>query len=110
MRLDLYFKAIRGNIHKDYMVFFHNEGNLKQKRTKSDTDLAMGEYPTTYWKKGDIIRQPMTVHIPGNNPNSSYTVYGGLFQEDYRANITNHESVKNDGDNRLIIVKLELSK
>jgi len=106
----LYFKALKNNISKDFTVFSHNEGDLRKKRTKSDLDMAKGEFPTTYWKKGDIVKHPLSVRIPGNNPNSYYTIFTGLYQEEYRANITNHSDVPNDGDNRVILIKLPLEK
>lgn len=108
---EFYLSSIRSNIARDYMFFMHAEGDTGKMRTISDVEIADGIYPSPYWKKGDIIKQRISINIPrGNNPNSSYTIYGGLFQEDYRANITNNSDIPNDGDNRVIIMKTTLSK
>lgn len=108
--IDLYFRALEGNITKDYDVFLHTEGDLKDKRTKGDENMALGTYPTTYWKKGDIVRHPIKVRIPGGSKNNYYIPYVGIYQEEYRGNITNREKVPNDGDNRLELLKIYLEK
>ncbi len=108
--IDLYFKALADNITKDYDVFLHNEGNRKDKRTKGDESMAMGTYPTTFWKKGDIVRHPIKVRIPGGSKNEYYIPYIGIYQEEYRGNITNRDEVPNDGDNRYELLKIYLDK
>ena len=110
IEIALYFKALQSNIPKDYMVFLHTEGDKKDMRTKGDENMAMGTYPTTYWKKGDLIRHPLSVRIPANSKNDYYIPYVGLYQEDYRSNITNFKDVPNDGDNRLELMKIWLIK
>ncbi len=111
LTFEFYLTPIKSNISRDYMFFMHAEGDTGKMRTLADVEIADGNYPSSYWKKGDIIKQRISINIPGgNNPNSFYTIYGGLFQEDYRANITNNTEVPNDGDNRLIILKASLSK
>ncbi len=110
VRLEVYFKALRDNIQRDYTVFVHNEGDKGDKRTKDDQPMAMGEYPTTFWKKGDMVRHPITVRIPGGNRNNYYWVLTGIYQEDYRANITNPDKVNHDGDNRLKLVRLDIQR
>jgi hypothetical protein len=106
----LYFKALQDNIKKDYDVFLHTEGDLKDKRTKGDRLMAEGNYPTTYWKKGQIIQHPLTVKIPGNSKNNYYIPYIGIYQEEYRGNISNPQEVPNDGDNRYELMKIYLEK
>jgi len=108
--IDLYFKALKGGIKKDYDVFLHTEGDQKDKRTKGDRLMAEGTYPTTYWKKGQIIRHPLNVHIPGGSKNNYYIPYIGIYQEEYRGNISNHKDVPNDGDNRYELMKIYLEK
>jgi len=108
--IDLYFKALADSITKDYDVFLHTEGNQKDKRTKGDENMAMGTYPTTFWKKGDIVRHPIKVRIPGGSKNEYYIPYVGIYQEEYRGNITNRDDVPNDGDNRYELLKIYLDK
>ncbi len=108
--INLYFKALKSRIPKDYMVFLHTEGDMKDKRTKGDENMAMGAYPTTFWKKGDLVRHPIRVRIPSHSKNHYYIPYIGLYQEDYRANITNADEVATDGDNRYELMKLWLIK
>ena len=108
--IDLYFKALQGNIKKDYDVFLHTEGDMKDKRTKGDRLMAEGNYPTTYWKKDQIIRHPLKVRIPGNSKNNYYIPYIGIYQEEYRGNISNPDEVPNDGDNRYELMKIYLEK
>lgn len=108
--IDLYFKALEGGITKDYDVFLHTEGDQKDKRTKGDENMAMGTYPTTFWEKGDIVRHQIKVKIPGGSKNEYYIPYVGIYQEEYRGNITNRNDVPNDGDNRYELFKIYLDK
>ncbi|HSA33533.1 MAG TPA: glycosyltransferase family 39 protein [bacterium] len=110
VRIEVYFKALRDNIPRDYTVFVHVEGDQRDKRTKDDQPMAMGEYPTTFWKKGDIVKHPINVRIPTNNKNNYYWVLAGIYQEDIRANISNPRDVEHDGDNRLKLVKLDIER
>ncbi len=110
VEVDLYFKALKNHIAKNYTVFLHCEGDKKDKRTKGDKAMADGNYPTTYWKKGQIIRHRLSIYIPPNSKNNYYIPYVGIYQEDYRASITNFEDVKNDGNNRLELMKIWLKK
>jgi len=106
----LFFKALQDNIKKDYDVFLHTEGDMKDKRTKGDKLMAEGTYPTTYWKKGQIIQHPLKVNIPKNSKNNYYIPYIGIYQEEYRGNISNPDEVPNDGDNRYELMKIYLEK
>ena len=110
IKIDLYFSAAADKINRDYDVFLHNEGNKRDKRTKGDGNMAKGTYPTDFWKKGDIIRHPLVIKIPKGSKNDFYTSYFGLYQEEYRANITNSGEVKNDGDNRGELIRIYLDK
>ncbi len=110
VKVDLYFKALKDNIKRDYKVFVHNEGDVQMKRTKEDKDMADGFYPTSYWKKGEVVRHTMNVRIPRNTGNNFYTSFNGIFEEEYRANITNYQDVPNDGDNRLRLIKFTIKR
>ena len=106
---ELYFRSIADRINKDYDVFLHNEGNNKDKRTKGDGSMANGTYPTDLWKKGDIVRHPLKIKIPEGSKNNYYTAYTGLYQEEYRANVTNKEEVK-ESDNRAELLRIYLDR
>ena len=107
--IELYFRSIANKINKDYDVFLHNEGNNNDKRTKGDGNMANGTYPTDFWKKGDIVRHPVKIKIPESSKNNYYISYTGLYQEEYRANITNKNEVK-ESDNRAEILRIYLDK
>ncbi len=107
--MELYFRSIADKINKDYDVFLHNEGNNKDKRTKSDGNMANGTYPTDFWKKGEIVRHPLKIKIPEGSKNNYYTAYTGLYQEEYRANVSNKEEVE-ESDNRAELLKIYLDR
>ena len=106
---ELYFTSIADKINKDYDVFLHNEGDNNDKRTKGDGSMANGTYPTDFWKKGDIIRHPIKIKIPEGSKNNYYISYTGLYQEEYRANVTNKDEVK-ESDNRAELLRIYLDK
>ena len=107
--VELYFRSIADKINKDYDVFLHNEGNNKDKRTKGDGSMANGTYPTDFWKKGDIVRHPLKIKIPEGSQNNYYISYTGLYQEEYRANVTNKDEVK-ENDNRAELLRIYLDR
>jgi len=108
--VDIYFKALQDKIPRDYDVFLHCEGNRRDKRTRGDDHMASGTYPTNFWKQGDIVRHPMRIRIPNDTKNDFYIAWVGIYNEEYRANITNSDKVPHDGDNRLEMIKLYLDK
>ena len=107
--IELYFRSIADKINKDYDVFLHNEGNNKDKRTKGDGAMANGTYPTDFWKKGDIVRHPLKIKIPEGSQNNYYISYTGLYQEEYRANLTNKDEI-NENDNRAELLRIYLDR
>jgi len=110
VNVDLYFKALENKIPRDYDVFLHCEGNNRDKRTKGDDHMAAGTYPTNFWKKGDIVRHPMRIRIPRNTKNDYYSAWVGIYNEEYRAGISNPDDVIHDGDNRIEMIRLYLDK
>ncbi len=110
INVDIYFRALQDDIARNYDVFLHCEGNNRDKRTRGDDHMASGTYPTNFWKKGDIIRHPMRIRIPRDTKNDYYIAWVGIYDSDYRANISNPDSVPHDGDNRLELIKLHLDK
>ena len=110
INVQLYFRSVTDKINRDYDVFLHNEGNKKDKRTKGDGNMANGAYPTNFWKKDEIIRHPLKIKIPKDSINDFYISYFGIYQEEYRADITNRNEVKNDGDNRAELLRIYLDR
>lgn len=109
INVNVYFRSVSDKINRDYDVFLHNEGNKNDKRTKGDGNMANGAYPTNFWKKGEIIRHPLKIKIPKGSANDFYISYFGLYQEEYRANITNNNEVKEE-DNRAELLKIYLDR
>ena len=72
--------------------------------------MANGAYPTNFWKKGEIVRHPLKIKIPKDSKNDFYISYFGIYQEEYRANITNMDEVRNDGDNRAELLRIYLDR
>ena len=72
--------------------------------------MANGTYPTDFWKKGDIVKHSLQIKIPEGSKNNYYTAYTGLYQEEYRANITNKDEIKNESDNRFELLRIYLDR
>ena len=82
LRITLYWRALQP-LDRSYVEFIHlvdEQGIVVGQR---DTWPGRGMYPTTLWQPGEIIADPLSVHIPDGAyaPNQA-TVRVGLYEQD----------------------------
>lgn len=78
MRVTLYWQA-RATIEKNYSVFVHlldAQGYIVAQR---DTYPGLGNYPTSTWVPGEVIRDAYPVHLPLGLLPDTYRVRVGLY-------------------------------
>lgn len=112
MRVTLYFRAL-DTVPADYSVFVHMEDpDGKLQRANFDHPPAGGKYPTSQWKKGDLVRDEFTVFLAPEAQARAVNLLVGLWdpKTDARLPLTNPEKVRNDGQSRVFIAQVPVAQ
>lgn len=110
-RVALYFQALT-DLSKDYEVFVHLEDvDGRAPRTNADHVPAGGRYPTHLWKKGNRIRDEFEIEVPPRSGIRALNLWVGLWDPSTgkRLPLSNPQSVRNDGSNRILLAQLPVS-
>jgi hypothetical protein len=78
LRVTLYWQAV-GEMQTGYTVFVHlldGEGKL---RAQHDGPPAGGDWPTTAWTPGEIVRDEHSLTVPADVPPGRYALAVGLY-------------------------------
>jgi hypothetical protein len=67
---------------RDYLVFTHLLGGDERIYGQHDKIAASDAYPTSYWRKGTIIRDKYEIQISPDTPPGDYTLEVGLYWTD----------------------------
>ncbi len=101
-----YFKSLK-NFRKRWRIFLHLEAEPSLHYFKNlDHSLVKGLYPTTRWKKGQIIKDVYTFKIPKDFPGQFAYLYSGFWYRNRRMNIPSN--LPNDKRGRLLIAKIKV--
>lgn len=109
-KVTLYFKVLE-ELDKDYVVFVHVEDAEGQgARFNMDHRPAGGSYPTTQWRKSETVKDEFAFAMPKGISAKRLNLWAGLWepQADLRLPLRNPESVRNDGNNRVLIAQLPI--
>jgi Carbohydrate family 9 binding domain-like len=90
-----------------WRLFFHVNGAQKTQFINHDHTPLAGKYPVSQWKAGEILRDVYRVALPPNFDSPDASVYVGLWKGPLRMKVT---SGPNDGDNRVLLVKLPIKQ
>jgi 4-amino-4-deoxy-L-arabinose transferase-like glycosyltransferase len=71
----------------DYTVFFHIRDEQGGTVAQSDGQPLDGNYPTSRWRPGETIAQPLDVDLPPGLATGTYSLYVGLYQLDTMARL-----------------------
>lgn len=111
-RVALYFRTL-DTVGADYSVFVHVEdadGQLP--RTNFDHQPTGGKYPTSQWKKGDMVRDEFSIYVAPGAQARALNIYVGLWNpaNDERLPLSNPDKVRNDGLNRVFLAQLPVAQ
>ncbi|HEU5217316.1 MAG TPA: hypothetical protein VFU23_01585, partial [Gemmatimonadales bacterium] len=112
VKMTLYFRVL-DTIPDDWVVFVHVEDvDGKLDRINVDHRPMGGNYPTTQWKKGEMVRDEFGFTVPQGLPIRGVNIYVGLWdpQADRRMKIRNPTQVRNDGSDRLFLGVLPVAQ
>jgi hypothetical protein len=63
---------------RDYTVFVHLDGPLGLV-ANDDSQPARGAFPTTFWRRGDLVRYEFHLRIPPDTAPGAYAVRAGWY-------------------------------
>jgi hypothetical protein len=63
---------------RDYTVFVHLDGPLGLV-ANDDSQPGRGVYPTSFWRRGDLVRHEFQLRIPPDAPPGAYVVRAGWY-------------------------------
>lgn len=112
--LVMYFRVDQP-IAGDWKVFVHLEAPGK-KRSPFDHYGVNGLYPVGQWKKGEIIKDSVSISVPGDWPDKSAQLLIGFFdwglynstQGDRRLKVDSPGAVKVEADGRVLLTTVAL--
>lgn len=79
VRLTLYWRADRQAV-EDYTVFIHLLDNRDAMRAQIDAQPRGGNYPTSIWEPGEIVRDDYVLNLPADLAAGDYRISLGLYR------------------------------
>lgn len=89
----------------DWKVFVHvDDRGGRADRINGDHWAANGRYPTSAWRKGDVVKDVWSFKVPGYYQGEGLDLWTGFYQpgKDDRWPLINKTEVQNDGQNRVM--------
>ena len=101
-----YYWRCLADMDEDYHIFVYIVDKDGVIVAQNDHDPVHGRYPTSRWKKGEMIRETYDFFVPLKVPKGTYTIRIGLFQEPLRV-MSSSCPIDWDG-HRVVIGHLEM--
>ena len=81
LRLVLYWRAL-AKLDRDYTVFVHLEDQAQRIWGQKDSEPRAGNYPTSLWDAGEIVRDERDLIVAPDAPPGAYELAVGLYLVD----------------------------
>lgn len=111
-RVSIAFNVLQ-DITQDYEVFVHVEDvDGKLQRMNLDHKPNNGKTPTSDWRKGQTVSDEFYLMLPPGVPLRGFNLWVGLWEpaSNTRLKLMNPEQVRNDGNDRLLLVQIPVAK
>ncbi|MEZ4461288.1 MAG: carbohydrate-binding family 9-like protein [bacterium] len=102
-----YWRALT-DVSENWKVFVHFDSAAKPFRQNLDHVPVNDLYPTSRWKKGDIIEDVQTVTLRNDWPNGDATPYIGLYKGTQRMKPSGQVKLTKEGQPRVIGATLKV--
>ncbi len=106
VRVTFYYRVL-DEADEDYKVFVHaDDRSGRADRINGDHWTANNRYPTTLWRKGEVVKDVWTLRIPSQYQGDGYDLWTGFYipSKDERWPVTNKNQIRHDGQNRVLAV------
>ncbi|HUK66026.1 MAG TPA: hypothetical protein VLV17_04310 [Anaeromyxobacteraceae bacterium] len=105
--LTLYWRVLKEPDTR-WEVFVHLDGPGVP-RIHGDHWPAQGAYPTSAWRRGEVVRDPVVLTIPADVQASSLEAWVGLFSGAERMGVSRPGPLGRDGEDRALAARLPVS-
>ncbi len=78
LAVTLYWRA-EGDVPVDYMVFVHLAGADGKPQAQDDSQPRQGAYPTSVWRRGDVVTSRHVLAIPTTVAAGEYELLTGMY-------------------------------
>lgn len=112
VKVTAYYKVLQ-EMEVDYVIFVHaDDADGRTDRINSDHRPVSGSYPTTKWKKGETVKDEFSLYVPPGIQARSLNLYMGFWdpKTDARLALKNTDQVRSDGNNRILVTQVPISK
>jgi len=109
IQLTLYWQA-RGKVDHDYTVFTHLIDDEDRIWAQEDNQPLSGDYPTSIWDQGQVIRDRHELTLPSDIPAGAYEVEVGLYLSSSGERLPVLDDAGGMLDNRIVLVTIEVSE
>ncbi len=100
LKISLFWKA-KQDVRTNWKVFVHIDS--MGQRIHGDHEMVEGLFPTSNWKKGDLIRDDHVLMVKRGLTADRFKFYAGLYQGSTRMKIKNTNANLKDNENRALI-------
>lgn len=106
-----FYYEVLGEMDTDYLFFGHFEPkNGERFRDKMDHKPLLGQYPTSQWQKGEILKDVFKGKVSKPFPGVEGILWGGFYRDNDRLPIANVSQAKDDGQSRGRLAVLPLDE
>jgi hypothetical protein len=99
-----FYYRVLDEAEEDYRVFVHAEPHGVSERINADHWPAGGRYPTSAWRRGELIRDSWSFKVPSYYEGDGVDLWTGFYlpAKDERWPLSNAGEVRHDGQNRVL--------
>ncbi|MGB0383592.1 MAG: ArnT family glycosyltransferase [Ardenticatenaceae bacterium] len=77
--INLYWQGL-AQMERNYTVFVQILNEQGQLVAQQDNEPNQGQFPTSLWQPGEIIRDPYAIELPADLPPGQYTIIIGMYE------------------------------
>ncbi len=100
LKISLFWRA-KQDVRTNWKVFVHIDS--MGQRIHGDHEMVEGLFPTSNWKKGDLVRDDHVLMVKRGLTADRFKFYAGLYQGSTRMKIKNTNTNLKDNENRALI-------
>ena len=106
LHLTLYWQALEDG-DRDYTVFVHLLDQEEQMWDQADAQPLSGDYPTSFWGQGELIRDRHVLSLPPQAPPGTYKIEVGMYllATGERLPVRDAEGIRIAGDRIVIEIR-----